>query len=256
MACGSWVSVRADEAAPGRHCRPSAPAASAGPARRGHRPPGARDPESSVAPPRHARRGCEARRRWPGLDFITRLDGIIVQLARHRFADPRRFFEIVERRALDRPPPSEVHQQRALAVGADAGTSSRVDVVRLFARLARVSRSRTDALRREGAGGRTATPNWAARSARARRANGRFRGPRGRGAGPWTTRDHRHVVDPRVLHHLAHRRQLALAAVDQQQVGPFAARCGRGPPSRAGRSAARAPRASSRNRRPAASRAA
>ena len=36
--------------------------------------------------------------------------------------------------------------------------------------------------------------------------------------------DHRNVVDPGILHDLAHRRQLALAAVDQQQVGPFARR--------------------------------
>ena len=35
--------------------------------------------------------------------------------------------------------------------------------------------------------------------------------------------DHRHVVDPGILHHLADRGQLPLAAVDQQQVGPLAA---------------------------------
>ena len=35
--------------------------------------------------------------------------------------------------------------------------------------------------------------------------------------------DHRHIVNAHVLHHLADRRQLALAAVDQNQVRPFAA---------------------------------
>ena len=35
--------------------------------------------------------------------------------------------------------------------------------------------------------------------------------------------DHRHIVDAHVLHDLADGGQLALAAVDQEQVGPFAA---------------------------------
>ena len=35
--------------------------------------------------------------------------------------------------------------------------------------------------------------------------------------------DHRHVVNAGVLHHFADRRQLSLAAIDQQQVRPFAA---------------------------------
>ena len=67
---------------------------------------------------------------------------------------------------------------------------------------------------------------------------------------PLRDRDHRHVMDARILEHLADRRKLALAAVDQQQVRPLAAAAGPGPPSRAGRSGGRAPRASSRNRRP------
>ena len=41
--------------------------------------------------------------------------------------------------------------------------------------------------------------------------------------GPLATPTTGHVMDARVLHHLAHRRQLPLAAVDQQQVRPFAA---------------------------------
>src|SRR3546814_21113955 len=45
---------------------------------------------------------------------------IIVNLARHHARDAGRLFEILERRAFDRAGRAEMHQQRALATGADA----------------------------------------------------------------------------------------------------------------------------------------
>src|SRR6185369_3602192 len=46
---------------------------------------------------------------------------IIIELPRHRPADAWRLFEVLERSALDRARRTEMHQQCALAVGADAG---------------------------------------------------------------------------------------------------------------------------------------
>ena len=46
---------------------------------------------------------------------------VIVELAGHQLADPGRLLEILERSALHCPGRAEVHQQRPLAVWADAG---------------------------------------------------------------------------------------------------------------------------------------
>ena len=149
-----------------------------------------------------------------------------------------------------RPRRAEMHQQRALAARADAGDLVERAGGHALGALLAVGADReavglvAQALEVEEHGrvGRQVIS----------RPPGRWKISRpALRSGPLETADHRHVVDAGILQHLADRRELALAAVDQQQVRPFARGCGPDPPSRAGRSGGRAPRASSRNRRPA-----
>ena len=184
-----------------------------------------------------------------GLDPHPRGMEIIVELARHRPADPGRLFEIVERRALDRARRAEMHQQRALAVRADAGDlverrggqalrplrAVRADrkAVRFVAQALEIEQQRR--IRRQA-------------SSRARREGGRLRGPRDRDAGPWRRRRpaRRGRRRPPCTSHTADSWPLPPSISSRSGHSPL---CGRGLPSRAARSAARAPRASSRNRR-------
>ena len=144
---------------------------------------------------------------------------------------------------------AEMMQQRALAAGADARhlVERRArDVGRRAARGA--CRWRSGAPRRAGAAGNRA-PGRAARARRAACPAGRSARGRRRGRAPWRCRRWR-CRRAELGQHLARHLELALAAVDQHQVGPvllaavgilLAAR---------GRSGASAPRASSRSRRP------
>ena len=118
---------------------------------------------------------------------------------------------------------AEVHQQRALAARADAGDLVERAGGEALGALGAVRADReavglvAEALQVEEQGRIGREADFAA----ARQVEGLAAGIAVRALGD---ADHGHVVDARFLQHRADRRELALAAVDQQQIRPFAAR--------------------------------
>ena len=128
--------------------------------------------------------------------------------------------DLVERRAAD----------RLVALGAMRADR---EAVRLVAQPLQEIEHRVARFERERPAAR------AERTARARHC----------GRAPWRSPTIGTIVDAEFGEDLLRRRQLALAAVDQHQIGPHARARAPDPPSARGRSGGATPRASSRNRR-------
>src|SRR5689334_14314102 len=146
---------------------------------------------------------------------------VIVELARHRLADPRRLLEVIECGALHRPRRPKMHEERALTVRTDAWDFIQGRSRQAFRPLSPMRADRESV-------SFVAQALEIEQQSRVRRQRNlpatremKHLPPLAAMVRSLGDTNDRHVVDPRILHYLADCRQLTLAAVDQEQVRPL-----------------------------------